>query len=288
MAIGDRYDGVRLKKLPAFRKMFPYLMRTRTESAIYHAQRLRIARTLDWLAKANAGGERKISVFHIVLAAGVRTLAMRPEANRFVVGRRIYQRRTIELSFVVKKELSEEAAETTVKIPFDPRSTISDVVERVSTAVKETRQNPTSRDEGAATIVNRLPRSLIRFAFWALRFLDYFGRLPASFIKGDALYTSAFVANLGSIGADAVFHHLYEWGNAPVFVTVGRPKREAVVDERGELRVTDVLDLKFSLDERICDGVYFQATIDFLSDLIENPEKLEAPPESLPDPFSFA
>ncbi len=288
MAIGDRCDGVRLKKLPGFRKMFPYLMQTRTESAIYHAQRLRIAGTTDWLGRANAGREKKISIFHVVLAAGVRTLALRPEANRFVVGRRIYQRRTIDLSFVVKRELSEEAAETTVKITFDPRSTIADVVERVSSVVKETRQNPTSRDEGAAAVVTRLPRSLIRLAFRALRNLDYFGLLPASFIKGDSLYTSAFLANLGSIGADAVFHHLYEWGNAPFFVTVGRPKKEAVVDGRGEIRVEDVLDLKFSLDERISDGVYFQATIDFLSDLIENPEKLEVPPEAIPDPFVFA
>ena len=287
MAIGDRCDGVRLRKLPGFRKMFPYLMRTRTESTIYHAQRLRIARTLAWLGQANADREKKISIFHVLLAAGVRTLALRPEANRFIVGRRIYQRRTIDLSFVVKRELSEEAGETTVKITFDPRSTIADVVERVSSAVKEIRQSSTSRDEGAAAIVAKLPRSLIRLAFWALRTLDYFGLLPASFIKGDALYASAFLANLGSIGLDAVFHHMYEWGNASFFVTIGRPKKEAVVDERGELRVEDVLDLKFSLDERITDGVYFQTTINFLSDLIENPEKLEVPPESIPDPFAL-
>jgi len=287
MAIGDRCDGVRLRKLPGFRKMFPYLMRTRTESTIYHAQRLRIARTLAWLGQANADREKKISIFHVLLAAGVRTLALRPEANRFIVGRRIYQRRTIDLSFVVKRELSEEAGETTVKITFDPRSTIADVVERVSSAVKEIRQSSTSRDEGAAAIVAKLPRSLIRLAFWALRTLDYFGLLPASFIKGDALYASVFMANLGSIGLDAVFHHMYEWGNASFFVTIGRPKKEAVVDERGELRVEDVLDLKFSLDERITDGVYFQTTINFLSDLIENPEKLEVPPESIPDPFAL-
>jgi pyruvate/2-oxoglutarate dehydrogenase complex dihydrolipoamide acyltransferase (E2) component len=288
MAIGDRCDGVRLKKLPAFRKMFPYLMRTRTESAITHAQRLRIARTLDWLEKANAGRERKISIFHIVLAAGVRTLALRPEANRFVVGRRIYQRRTIDLSFVVKRELSEEASETTVKITFDPRSTITDVVARVSAVVKDTRQSSTSRDEGAAALVTKFPRSLIRLSFWALRTLDDFGFLPAAFIKGDALYTSAFLANLGSIGSDAVFHHMYEWGNAPFFVTVGRPKKEPIADERGEFRVEDVLDLKITLDERITDGVYFQGTINMLGDLIENPEKLEAPPEALPDPLVFA
>jgi len=287
MAIGDRSDGVRLRKLPGFRKMFPYLMRTRTESLIYHAQRLRIGKTLAWLDKTNAAEEKKISLFHIVLAAGVRTLALRPEANRFVVGHRIYQRRTIDLSFVVKRELSEEASETTVKITFHPRSTIADVVEQVTSVVKATKQSSTSRDEAATAIVTRLPRSLIRLAIRAVRTLDYFGLLPASFIKGDALYTSAFLANLGSIGADAVFHHLYEWGNAPFFVTVGRRKKEPVVNERSELEVDEVIDLKFTLDERISDGVYYQGTIDLLTDLIENPEKLEVPPQTLPDPFTL-
>jgi pyruvate/2-oxoglutarate dehydrogenase complex dihydrolipoamide acyltransferase (E2) component len=287
MGIGDRSDGVRLRRLPGFRKMFPYLMRTRTESVVYHSQRLRIGKTLAWLDKANAAREKKISLFHVVLAAGVRTLALRPEANRFVVGRRIFQRRTIDLSFVVKRGLSEEATETTVKITFDPHSTIVGVVERVTSVVKETRQSSTSRDEGTAAIVTRLPRSLIRLATRAIRTLDYFGLLPASFIKGDALYTSVFLANLGSIGADAVFHHLYEWGNASYFVTVGRRKKEPVVNERGELEVAEVIDLKFSLDERISDGVYFRATINLLTDLIENPEKLDVPPEFIPDPFAL-
>jgi len=288
MAIGDRSDGVRLRKLPGFRKMFPYLMRTRTESVIYHSQRLKIGKTLAWLDKANAAGEKKITLFHILLAAGVRTLALRPEANRFVVGRRIYQRRTIDLSFVVKRELNEQAAETTVKITFDPRSTIADIVGQVTSVVRETKQSSTSRDEAATAIVTRLPRSLILPAIRAVRTLDYFGLLPASFIKADALYTSAFLANLGSIGADAVFHHLYEWGNAPFFVTVGQRKKELVINERDEPEVEEVIDLKFSLDERITDGVYFTATIGLLTDLIENPEKLEAPPENLPDPFALS
>jgi len=266
--------------------MFPYMMRTRTESAIYHHERLRIKKTLAWLEKAKASQKKNISVFTVVLAAAVRTLALRPEANRFVAGRRLYQRRAIELSFVVKRGLTEEATETTVKIAFDPRSTIVDVLDRVSSVVKEVKGSQTSRDEGAAAIVTRLPRFLIRLVTGAVRAMDYFGLLPASFIRGDALYTSVFLANLGSIGADAVFHHLYEWGNASFFVTVGRPKKEPLVNERGELQVEDVLDLKISLDERIADGVYFQATMALLKDLIENPEKLESPPQTLPDPFA--
>jgi hypothetical protein len=285
MAFGDRCDGVWLRKLPSFRKMFPYLMRTRTESTIYHFQRLRLGRTAAWLEKANAAREKNISLFHVILAAALRTLALRPEANRFVLGRRIYQRRTYDLSFVVKRELSEAATETTVKLSFDPRSTVTEVADRVIAEVGETRASRGSRDEEAADIVARLPRSVIRFAVGALRALDYYGLLPAPFIRGDALYTSVFLANLGSINGEAVYHHLYEWGNASFFLAVGRRKNEPTVNAHGELSLEDVMDLKISLDERITDGVYFESTIHLLTDLIENPEKLEERPETLPDPF---
>ncbi len=288
MAMGDRSDGIRLRKLPGFRKMFPYLMPTRTEAAIYHVLRLKIGRTLAWLEQASAGREQRVTLFHIILAAGVRTLALRPEVNRFVAGRRLYQRRTIDLSFVVKRELTEEASETTVKITFDPHSTISDVVDRVTAVVRATRENRTSRDETASEIVTKLPRSLTRLAMAGVRALDYFGLLPASFLKGDALYASAFLANLGSIGFDAVFHHLYEWGNTPIFVVVGKAKKEPGVSLDGRLEAQDVLDLKFTLDERITDGIYFVGTIDMFRDLVENPERLESPPENLPDPFALA
>lgn len=288
MALGDRCDGVRLKKLSGFRKMFPYMMRTRTESVIYHAQRLRIRDTLAWLDGTNAGREPKITFFQVVLAACVRTLALRPEANRFVAGRRIYQRRTIDLSFVVKRELTEQAGEMTVKISFDPRSTVAGVAERVNSIVRETRQNKSSRDEGTADLVAKLPRCLARLAFRGVRTLDYFGRLPASFIKGDALYTSVFLANLGSIGLDTVLHHMYEWGNAAFFIVVGKRKKEPVANERGELEVQNILDMTISIDERITDGFYYANTIRLLAHLIENPGELEVPPDNLPDPFELA
>ncbi len=287
MAFGGRSDGVKVRKLPGFRRIFPFLMRTRTESAAYHLKRLDVDHPLAWLRRVNAGRDKKISFFHVVLAACVRTLALRPEANRFVAGLRLYQRRTIDLSFVVKRELTEQASETTIKLTFDPRSTIADVSERVSAAVQTTKKSHASADEKLASVVSGGPRFLTRLIIWAARTLDYFGLLPARLIKEDPMYASAFLANLGSIGLDAVYHHLYEWGNAPFFIVIGKRKKEPVVNSRGELEAQAVVDLKISLDERIADGVYFAKTIDLLADLIENPEMLETPPENLPDPFSF-
>jgi hypothetical protein len=287
MPLIKRRDGVYLRKLPGFRKMFPFLMRTRAESVILYSQRVRLAGTLAWLEKVNSGREKRLSIFHVVLAASVRTLALRPDANRFVAGRRIYQRRTIDLSFVIKRELTEDAAETNVKITFDPRSTIFEAAERIVSSVHSTRKSGTSGDEKLTDVMTSLPRFVTRLSMTAVRAGDYFNLLPASFIRGDALFTSAYLANLGSIGLDAVFHHMFEWGNAAFFIVIGKRKKVPDVDDLGAVVVRDVLDMNISLDERITDGMNYSTTIAMLTDFIENPEKLETPPVGLPDPFAF-
>ncbi len=288
MALGDRSDGVRLRKLPGFRKVFPFLMRTRTESAVYFSKRVPVASTLSWLERTNGRRDRKLSLFYVILAAVVRTLALRPELNRFVIGRRIYQRRTIDLSFVVKRELTDEASEITLKLTFDPRATVDEVTRRVQDAVGSARRSETSWDEKLTNFVTALPRPLLRLIVAGLRSLDYHGWLPASFIRDDSLHTSAFLANLGSIGLDAAYHHMYEWGNASIFVVVGKLKKEPIINERGEVEAADVVDLNFTGDERITDGVYMSKTMDLFLDFIKNPEKLEAPPSDFPDPFALA
>jgi hypothetical protein len=284
----DRSDGVLLGKLPGFRKLFPYLMPTRTESVIYHSQLVNLGKTLPYLEQLKAGEGKRVSLFHVILAAAVRTLALRPDANRFVAGRRIYQRRSIDLSFVVKRELTEESGETNVKLTFDPRSTLAEVAARVNEGVRGVKGSTTSADERTCDILTSLPRSVTRLAMAGVRDLDYFGLLPASFVKGDALYTSAYIANLGSIGLDAVYHHMFEWGNAAFFIVVGKPKKVPGVSAAGTLEVQELMEMRFSLDERITDGVHYAKTIALLTELIEDPERLARPPGELPDPFALA
>jgi hypothetical protein len=264
-------------------------MVTRTESTITYQQTIRVKKALALLERLNVGRtERRYTLFHVVLAAAVRTFACRPENNRFVVGRRIYQRRTIELSFVTKKELTERAAETTVKLTFDPQDTLEAVALRVHEAVAATKRSATSSDEQISNLLTALPRFLTRFAFWVWRTLDYFNLLPYAAYRGDSFYASAFLANLGSIGLDAVSHHLYEFGTIPFFVVIGRIKKGAVVDEQGQAVVEDVASFTFTLDERITDGINLSRTIKMLADLIESPEPLLEPPGTLPDPFALA
>lgn len=284
----SRPDGVLLTKLPGFRKLFPYIMITRTESVVVHQQTVRVKKALALLARLNEGRSGpKYTIFHVLLAAAVRTLALRPENNRFVVGRRIYQRHAIELSFIAKKALTDDAGETNVRLAFERADTLEQVAARVWERVSAAKSSAGNDDEVGAEGLTRLPRFLVRLAMWAVRSLDYFNLLPASFIKKDPLYCSAYLANLGSIGLEAVQHHLFEWGTCPLFAVLGRIKKEVVVGDDGQPAVEDVVSTAFTVDERCTDGVNLAKTIALLKGFLEDPEPLMSPPASLPDPLAL-
>ena len=286
-----RPDGILLTKLPGFRKMFPFLIETRTEAQIVHQQLIPMKKALAVLAKLNEGRtEKKYTIFHIVLAASVRMVAQKPDNNRFVVGKRIYQRKRIEFSFVTKKELTETAAETNVKLAFEPTDTIEQVAQRVWDEVGRVKKSSSSKDEDITETLTKLPRWMTRLAMWACRVLDYLNLLPAGFIKGDALYCTAYFANLGSIGIDAIEHHLFEWGTCSFFVVIGKLQKALLLNEKNEPVVEDVVTSSFTLDERITDGVNLARTISHLAEMIADPECLLKPPDpaTLPDPMKYA
>jgi hypothetical protein len=275
MPLWGRSDGTLVKDAPLLRRFMPYLMPGRTEASVLFDQRVDLSHTLAWIERHNeAAGEKRYGLFTVVLAACVRTLAVRPHLNRFVVGRRLYQRDAIELSFAVKKQFTDAARLSTVKITFQPADTLDQVAARVKAAVQVGKGEAESTSEKEMKLAAALPGPLLRFTMWLQRQADAWNLLPASMIQADPLYASLFAANLGSIGIDAAYHHLFEYGTVPLFMTVGTVKKAALVSPDGDLTVRDAVDLRFTFDERVVDGFYCAEALRQLQGWVERPETL--------------
>ena len=95
--------------------------------------------------------------------------------------------------------------------------------------------------------------------------------LPRAFIDGDPFFASAFVTNLGSVGLDAAFHHLYDYGTIPVFCTLGRIHVDVVAVD-GQPTVARVATVRFTYDERVEDGLYAGRALDDFRAMLEDPE----------------
>jgi hypothetical protein len=276
MPLIDRPDGTPVSPLSPMRKLIPHLMPSRNGSAVYFEQHVDVTDTLTYIERRRAD-DPDLNLFQVVLTALVRTLARRPQMHRFVAGRRLYQRHVIELSFAVKKQMSDQGQLTVVKVAFDPQETLDGCAARIRAAVKEGKGQRATTSEREMSVVTRLPRAVLRVVMGAQRTLDYFNLLPASMVATDPMYASMFVANLGSIGLDAAFHHLYEYGTVPIFATVGRVRRTPAVTADGTVAARDVMVVRFTFDERIADGLYAARSLEIFKQLVEQPACLERP-----------
>ena len=97
-----------------------------------------------------------------------------------------------------------------------------------------------------------------------MKLADRWNLLPSSVIAHDPCYSSIFIANLGSVGLDAAYHHLYEWGNCPFFATLGRTRQV------GNRMVATV---KYTFDERIDDGLSCAKSLELVKAMVESPEQ---------------
>jgi hypothetical protein len=286
MSVKRRCDGTLIRDLPAFRVINPFVMRGRNESAVYLSQEIALTKTLEYIRKFNRAQDRdapKLSLFHVLLCAAVRGLALRPQLNRFVSGQRIYQRNRIQISFIVKKQLTEEGAEANAKISFSPYETLSSIISKINSNVKDARDVSGTDSDKEIEFFVRFPRFVLNLFVRAFKFLDSFGIAPRSMIESDPLYTSVYLANLGSVGLDAPFHHLYEWGNASIFVAIGKLRKEPRLNRDGSMTVIDVIRVNYTIDDRISEGIYCAKGIELFKNFIENPEVLAERPTIPPE-----
>lgn len=285
----SRPDGNRLRDIDPFMQFFPFIMKNRNESAIYFKQEIDITAVKAFLhdrnraAVAGGGSGIKMTLFHVILAALVRIIAERPQMNRFVVGRRVYQRNAIKLAFVMKREFKDDAKEEIVVMTFDPEDTLDTLSDKLQKEIHRIRNEAKRDGVSRSGIVNwfnvlmLLPRFILQGFVSFVTWLDYHGWLPRFVVDLSPMHTSVFISNLGSLGIDAPFHHLYEFGTTPIFLTIGVSQKVPKVLPDNTIGVREVVNLAVTLDERIGDGFYYARSLKRFQQILENPHELEKP-----------
>ena len=252
--------------------MAAILFRGRNESAVYFEEAVDVTGTLRWIEAWNAKpGAPHLTLFSLVLYSLARTLHEHPRLNRFVAGARLYQRDGVWLSFVAKKSMVPGAPLVEVKRELGPDETLRAFVSAQEARVKDARGDQESALDREIRLFLKIPHLLLVWLVRLVHTVDFFGLLPASFIRGDPFFASAFLTNLGSVGGAAAFHHLYEYGDIPLFVTLGRVRDEVVAVD-GKPAVRRIARLRFSFDERIEDGFNALRALATLREKLERPE----------------
>ncbi len=274
MPLFRRSDGDLVRTETRVRRFLPYMMRGRNERIIYHEAHYDITRARAFLRAFNHQQDRQqtATLFHLFLWSCAQALAERPGLNRFVSGGRLYQRKGMFISFAAKKELDDDAPLVTVKVEFFKGEPFGDCVKRIVAAIDASRGGEAQRVDKELALALALPGPVLRLVMGLIRFLDAVNLLPGWYIRPDPMYTSMFVANLGSVGLDRTSHHLYEYGTAAMFAALGAPRKQLVPDRAGTPVVRDILEVRWSLDERVNDGFYSARALGLVKKFFENPE----------------
>ena len=279
---GDRKDGRRVRTMSPMSYVIPYIMRTRNDAQNQIADTIDITEADKFLREMRAKGYKSISVLHVFIAAYIRAISMRPGINRFCSGQKIYHRNTIEINMAVKKEMSLDAPDTMIKVRFEPTDTITDVYEKFNAVVEKATAEGSNTDfDKTAHWLTRLSGILFRGTVRLLEFLDYHGWLPQALLDVSPFHGSMIITSMGSLGIPPIYHHLYNFGNLPVFISYGLKYHKNVMNANGAVERRTMIDVKVVTDERICDGFYFASALKLIRKFVASPALLTTPPETV-------
>lgn len=277
---GFRPDGTKVKDIDPIQRIMPHIMKHRHDSqnlSDYDCP----CEPIDAFIRSEAGNGESYNYMHIVIASLVRIIALFPRLNRFIMNGRIYRKNSIQISFVVKKGLSSEAPDTTIKLDFTGKESLPEIRDKINEAIKQNNNmDANNGTDKLARIITYTPNIVIAMLVGLIKLLDKHGLLPGAIINLSPFHTSAFITNLKSIKGPSIYHHLYDFGTTGLFFAMGKESLVPVV-EGGEIVVGNRLPLQIVTDERFCDGFYFVSALKALRGILGDPSKMKTPLKSL-------
>lgn len=271
---GHRSDGKKIKKLTPIFKIMPCVMLDRADSQVYFKQDIALKYLDEYIDRKAEEGIR-LSYMNIIYAAIVRIIGERPRLNRFAMNGALYQRDKIYVSLVIKKSLTDDGVETPLKLKFNGDENIFEIKEKLDATIEKNKDvEASNKTDKLVSILSAIPSGLIRAIVKILMFLDKHGIMPKKIIEASPFHTSVFLTNVGSLGIDSIYHHIYNFGTTSMFFSMGKKKKSYIYEDE-EFKEEKCITLAFVGDERICDGYYYASSFKLLSKYLKKPELLE-------------
>lgn len=276
--LGDRKDGRLLRELDSMHFITAIIYPNRADNEAYIGERIDLTKIKEYLEKKNEGETVfPYTMFHVIVAAIIKTITLRPKLNRFIANRNFYQRREVSTAFVVKKQFNDNGGEALAFIHAKDESTIDSLHQELFEQIMACRSDKPDSSTDSMDMLNKMPHWFSKFLVKCLCVLDRHGKVPSSMIETDPYYASAVISNLGSIKLKSGYHHLTNWGTCSLFCIIGEKKMSPIFQPDGTYEMHETLDIGLTIDERLADGYYYAKSVKLLKHLLQNPELLELP-----------
>ncbi len=275
---GDRKDGKLLRDIDSMHFITPLIYPNRCDNEAYISQRIDLAPLNAWLEEHNQGEPQfRYTMFHLIVAAMLKAITLRPRMNRFIANKNMYQRNEITAAFTVKKIFSDKGGEALAFLHAQPEDNIFTLHQKLYEQIAACRSDAVDPSTNSMNIVQKIPRFIAKALVAFIRFLDRHGWCPNFLIASDPYYASVLLSNVGSIKLKSGYHHLTNWGTCSIFCLIGEKALTPSFDAQGNVTMRETVDLGLTIDERLADGYYYSKTVRLLKTLLEHPELLELP-----------
>lgn len=281
---GDRKDGRRLRTLEPMNVLIPFFMKERNDATNLVQESVELSAINSFVRAKKKEGKTNFNAMHVLIASYVRAVSQKPGINRFCSGQRVFARKNIEVAMEVKKKLELNAPATMLKFIFPPDATADEVYDQMSAKIEAFQAevpNTNAVFEKIVHLIGVAPRWLLRGFISILKWLDYHGWLPQFFLDASPFHGSLVITSMGSLGIPSIYHHLYNFGNVPVFISFSTMRHENRTDKQGNITLRHYLDINFTTDERICDGHYYAACLHEIRKYLKDPLQLNSRPAQI-------
>lgn len=280
---GDRKDGRRLRTVEPIVTLIPFFMKERNEASNLVSDSVEMSAINSYVRQKKAEGHLNFNAMHVLIAAYVRAISQKPGINRFVAGRRVYARNSIEVVMEVKKRMELNAPATMMKFKFNPFDTADDVYKEMNdkiVAYWEAKDDLDGFDK-IARFLTYVPTFVYRMFVNLLLWLDWHGWLPEFIRDASPGHQSLAITSMASLGIPSIFHHLYDFGNCPMFISFSTTRHAYEMNKNGEVENKHYMDINYTVDDRICDGHYYASGLHEIRKYLKNPHMLNEPPKEV-------
>ncbi len=270
----DRRDAKYVKNISGMHKIMVFVKSKRCDEDVYIHEDVDVTNLVKYMEKAKKKDEN-LTYFHLFATAIGKTIYFRPLMNRYIINNNYYDRYKITLGFVAKVAFEDHSDELMTKLDIEAEDNLKSVENKILEKVEQIRSNKKEGTDNLIETIGKMPKFMRKLVVKVIICMDKHDWLPQSIIDSLLYYSTIIVSNLGSIGCNAIYHNITDFGTNSILFTIGKIKKENYLDDDGKLQQRYLCDFGVNMDERIADGFYFAKSLQLFEDFLQNPEILE-------------
>ena len=161
------------------------------------------------------------------------------------------------------------------KLDIEANDNLDSIKEKILKKVEQIRSNKKDDTDNLIETIGKMPKPIRWLVVKIFMFMDKHDLLPQSIIDSLLYYSTVIISNLGSIGCNAIYHNITDFGTNSILFTIGKIQKENYINDEGQLSERYMCDFGVNMDERIADGFYFAKSLQLFEDFLQNPKILE-------------